>query len=171
MTPRADQVPSRRPDRRCHGEAGFVAGLEGVVFGLLVLVAGTIVVLNAWSVLQTRRVLDGAAREYLRAYTEGDDPADARSGARRALQAVLDGERRRPAGGPNVRLEEPDETRFGPCAEATISIWAEVPAARVPFIGTFGSTTVRVTHSELVDAHREIEPGRRYDAEVTPCGS
>ncbi len=148
----------------------MVAGLEGVMFGVLVLVVGTIVVVNAWGVLQTRRTLDGAAREYLRAYTEGDDPVDAAQKAQHSLTAVLDGEQRRGGRTPPVHVEGPDPARFGPCAEASVHLSTVVPAARIPFVGAFRSTTVEVTQTDLVDPHREIDSGSAYDAEATPCG-
>lgn len=160
----------RNQPRRRRDERGFVAGLEGVLFAVLILLVGTLIVVNAWSVLQTRRTLDGAAREYLRAYTEGDGPDDAVASGRRALAAVLSGESRIGSHGPAVRIDGPDPGRFGPCVEAEVAISAVVPAARIPFVGTFGSTTVRVTHTELVDAHREVDVGPAYDPEQTPCG-
>lgn len=153
------------------GERGAVAGLEGVVFGVLILVAGTIVVVNAWSVLQTRRALDGAAREYLRAYTESESPDAAITAGRRSLDAVLSGERRGGLHASQLRLEEPDPSRFGPCADASVVLSVEVPAARVPFIGEVASTTVRVAHTEMIDAHREVRTGATYDPGATPCGS
>lgn len=170
----SSQQPPWR-DRRGRGrgrleERGVVAGLEGVMFGVLVLVVGAVVVVNAWAVLQARRTLDGAAREYLRAYTESDDPAGAAAAGRDALDSVLLGESRRGPRTPVVRVEGPDPNRFGPCEEATVRLSTVVPAARLPFIGAFGSTTVVVTHTDLVDPHREIRVGPGYDAEATPCG-
>lgn len=74
------------------GERGAVAGLEGVLFAVLILVTGTLVVTNSWSVLQVRRSLDGAAREYIRGYTQAADPTAAQRDGRIALFDVLDGE-------------------------------------------------------------------------------
>lgn len=156
--------------RRRRDERGVVAGSEGVAFGMLVLVAGTLIAVNAWSVLQTRRALDGAAREYLRAYTEADDPHGAAIAGDRALDASLDGELGLRSRRAEVRVVRPDPTRFGPCAEATIEVSIPVRAARIPFVGEFGPVTVEVTHTELVDAHREMRSGSAYEAEATPCG-
>lgn len=163
----------RRPGTRVRprrGERGVAAGLEGIVFGALILVAGTVVAVNAWSVLQTRRAFDGAAREYLRAYTEADDAQRASSAGRTAAYGVLAGERRSAFDTRAVRIEEPDAARFGPCEPATVVVSGRVPAARVPFVGSFASTTVRVAHTELVDAHREIRSGPDHDVGATPCG-
>lgn len=148
------------------GERGAVAGLEGVLFAVLILVTGTLVVTNSWSVLQVRRSLDGAAREYIRGYTQAADPAAAQRDGRIALFDVLDGEGVR-AG--SVSIDGPDPSVFGPCATATVTLSSTVPALRLPFIGRVASTTVRVTHTELVDAHREMTVGRSYDPEATAC--
>lgn len=152
--------------RARRSERGAVAGLEGVMFGILVLVAGTVLVAHAWSVLETRRTLDGAAREYLRAYTEADSPAAARTAGQRALDDVVRGERNTRTA---VTATLPDSTRFGPCEQATVSLSSVVPSVRLPFVGTVSSITVRVTHSEWIDAHREMTSGSAYDPERTPC--
>jgi len=151
-----------------HGERGAVAGLEGVMFALLVLVTGTVLVSSAWSVLQVRRTLDGAAREYLRAYTEADGPTEATESGSRAARAVLEGERPR-RGATAVSVDPPDQSRFGPCDPATVSLSEVIPAMRLPFVGSTGEVRVRVTHTELVDAHREMRTGSSYDRERTPC--
>ncbi len=156
----------RRTGSTPFAERGAVAGLEGLMLGVLVLVAGTVLVANAWSVLEVRRSLDGAGREYLRAYTQAASPTDALASGRRALHDVLDGERGSMAG---VEVTEPDPSWFGPCASATVTLSATVPAARLPFIGTIASTTVEVTHTELVDAHREVASGPAHDPEATDC--
>lgn len=147
-------------------ERAAVAGLEGVMFAVLVLVTGTLVVTNAWSVLQSRRTLDGAAREYLRAYTQADGPGPAALAARSAMIDSLSGEGV-PIG--SVSFEGPDPTGFGPCASATVTLSRTVPALRLPFVGRISSTRVSVTHTELVDAHREMSEGRSYDPESTAC--
>ena len=152
---------SRRRDER-----GVVAGLEGLVFGVLVLMAGTVLVVDAWSVLDTRSSLDGAAREYLRAYTEAADPRTAADEGDRAARGALDGRGTVPA----VRITAPDPGRFGPCARAEVELAATVPAVRLPFVGDFGTTEIRVRHAELVDAHREVSTGADYDPTDTPCG-
>jgi len=138
------------------------------MFAVLVLVSGTVLVTSAWSVLQVRRSLDGAAREYLRAYTEADAPAEAAAAGAQAARAVLEGERPR-RGDASVSVIAPDGARFGPCSVATVVLSEVVPAVRVPFIGSTGDVTVRVTHTELVDAHREMRSGSSYDRERTPC--
>jgi hypothetical protein len=148
-------------------ERGVVAGLEGLVFSTLILLGGTVLVVDAWAVIDTRVALDGAAREYLRAYTEAPDALTAsRSGDIALQEALADRPRLRRA----LRVEPPEATRFGPCSEANVTLTTTVPSIRIPYIGDFGSTTVRVRHRELVDAHREVIPGAAFDASATPCG-
>lgn len=160
-------MPRKFPTSRRVGERGAVAGLEGVMLGVLVLVAGTVLVAHAWTVVQTRRTLDGAAREYLRAYTQADDPAAARAAGRRALDDVLTGEGMASS---DLSIQLPDASTFGPCATSTVSILTVIPSVRLPFVGDVASTTVGVTHSELVDAHREMTSGSAYDRQETACG-
>ena len=148
------------------GERGVVAGLDGLVFGMLVMVAGTLLIVNAWAVVDSRTALDGAAREYLRSYTRAGDPGTARSSGAAAVTAFLAGRGMDPAA---VRTAHPDPTTFGPCAAATVELSLVVPVARVPFVGGFGSTTVHVTGTELVDAHREVIPGAAFDPDSTEC--
>lgn len=148
------------------GQGGFVGGGEGIVFGLLILVAGSLAVLNTWSIVDTRAAVDAAAREYLRSYSEASSPHDAAGAGRRAAVEVITGRGLDPS---SVEITAPDLLRFGPCQPATVTIEATAPAARLPFIDDFGSHQIRVTHTELVDAHREMTVGPNHDQASTPC--
>lgn len=163
--------PRRRPRHvvarrgRCD-ERGAVAGAEGLAVGVLVLVAGTVLVVNLWSVLATRSALDAGAREYLRTWTSAPSASSAPLLAESALRRSLDGSGRtalRPV------VDGPDPSRFGPCADATVELRAQVPAMRAPFLGTLASVGVTVRHSDLVEPHREVSSGDRYDPDTTPC--
>jgi hypothetical protein len=149
------------------GERGVVAGLEGLVFASLILLGGTILAIDAWAVVDTRSALDGAAREYLRAYSESSDPTTATRNGEAALQQVLAD---RPQLRRRLRVTPPAPARFGPCSEAEVILATTVPSVRIPYVGDFGTTTVQVRHRELVDAHREVTPGAAYDPTTTPCG-
>lgn len=156
---------TRRPMRR--NERGLVAGGDAVVFGALILLAGTLVVTNLWSIVETRTAVDAAARDYLRSYTRAENSTDATRLAEQAARAVLDG-RGTPLTG--LEITPPDPGGFGPCGTATVTLAARVPAARVPFLGELGATEVTVTHTELIDAHRAIDPHDRFDPATTACG-
>ncbi len=154
--------PSAR--RRCQG--GFVGGAEGILFGLFILVAGSLAVLNIWSIIDTRAAMDAAAREYMRSYTEASTPREAASAGQRAASEVL---LRRGTRLADIRFTAPDPNRFGPCEPATVTLEAEAPAARLPFLDDLGTRPVRVTHRELVDPHREMTSGPSHDPATTPC--
>jgi hypothetical protein len=147
-------------------ERGMVAGGEALVFGTLVLLAGALVLVNVWSVIETRAAVDAAAREYLRAYTRADDrdhALDAADLAARAALAARDTPLR------TLRIVEPAAAQFGPCGRAEVTLIATVPAARVPFVGEVAATEVRVTHAELLGAHEEVTPHDRFDDRTTVC--
>lgn len=143
------------------GERGLVAGAEALAVGSLVLIAGMLLLVNAWAVIDTRIALDSAAREYLRTYTEADSQAEARTRAELAALDVLDGR--------DATIE--DLTRdFGPCAPAAVQLTARVPAVTIPFISAqWGVRTVAVEAAELIDAHREMTPSAGYEPTGTRC--
>ena len=69
----------------------------------------------------------------------------------------------------DLRIDVPSADTFGPCASATVRLTATIPAARLPFLDDLGATTIEVDHTELIDPHREVEPGVSYSVESTPC--
>lgn len=147
-------------------ERAAAAGLDALMFSTLVLLAGTLLVVNLWSVVETRTALDAAAREYLRTYTSASDGPTAAARAEHTARSTLR-ERRTPM----VQLEitPPDVSRFGPCQVSTVQLVATVPAMRLPFVADVGSTTVEVTASEMVPPHRELLAGPAHDLGSTPC--
>lgn len=152
------------PDR---GERGVVAGADGLAIGILVLLVGTLLVVQLWSAVTTRATLDEAAAEYLRAWTAAADPASAQRDGQAALTAALAGSRIRTR---SLEVTGPDPSRFGPCAPAEVTVAATVPALRVPVLGVVGSLRVRAHHAEMVPPHREVVAGAAFDPAGTPCG-
>lgn len=148
-------------------ERAMVAGAEALALGSIILLAGTVLVANAWAVVDARAALDAAAREYLRAYTEADDPtAAARLGTQHAA-ASLEG---RASLWRRTHVEHPDPGLFGPCAPAAVALEAVVPAISIPLLDArFGEVTVSVRAVELVDAHQEMSTGADHDPATTPC--
>ena len=55
-------------------ERGAMAGLEGLLFGVLILLGGLTLIVNAWSVVDSKMTLDSASREFVRAYTDQNNP-------------------------------------------------------------------------------------------------
>lgn len=142
--------------RRCGGERGQVAGIEVLPFGLLVFIAGTLVVANLWGVIDSKFAADAAAREAARWVVErasaGTSPHDLRSGATElAVQTLADHGRTGPA---TVDLGPPGAA-FVRCERITVTVAVRVPALRIPFVGGFGDAfEVAATHGELIDPTR-----------------
>lgn len=157
--------PRRGPARR--SERGAVAGAEVLVICVALLLGGSLAVASTWSVVETRVALDAAAREYLRSYTRAEDPLSAAARADAALRSSL-AERGTPLR--DVRVDGPDPSTFGPCAVARVVLTVATGAIRAPLVGRLGPSEVSVTHSELVDPHREMAPGPAYSWGETDCG-
>lgn len=155
--------PTRRSRWRCD-ERGQAAGVEAVPFGVLVFVTGTLLAVNVWSAVDARVAVDGAARDYLRAYTAAPDPGVARASGRSAAASSMAARR---SGAANARVTDPPEP-FGPCRPATVVVELATPTIRAPFVGSLGTTTVRAVRTELVQPH-----GAARDAPgatgATPC--
>ncbi len=80
MTPHRPQ-----PKVDAAGDAGQ-AGLEAVLFGVLVFVLGTMLVVNAWAVVDAKLAATSAAREAARSYVEAPTAQVADADARRAAE-------------------------------------------------------------------------------------
>jgi hypothetical protein len=132
------------------GEDGQVAGIEALFFGVLVLVLGTLVVANAWGVIDAKLAAAGAAREAVRAFVQtpaGSDPATA---ARVAAVRAIQSQGRDPAR--MTVLVSGDLTR---CSRVVAEVRYRVPLIVVPMLGGLGSGFTASAHqSELVDPYR-----------------
>ncbi len=145
--------PGRAPprfDRR--DDRGQVAGLEALPFGVLIFVVGTLLVANAWAVVDAKLAVVAAAREGARTYVEAPDLETARLGAHQAAQEAVSGHGRSPE---RLDLEIDDRAGFARCTPIEVTARYPVPALTLPWIGGFGEGfTVRATHAELVDPFR-----------------
>jgi hypothetical protein len=138
-----------------------VGGFEGLLFGLLLFVVGTLLVGYAWAVVDTKAAAEEAARQAARTYVEAPSAPVAASSAQQAADAALAGYGRDPARAA-VRLAAGS---FGRCQRITISVSYPAPLVMLPFVGRLGSgQSVRADHSELVDPFRSGLPG------VAACG-
>lgn len=135
------------------GERGFVGGFEVLPFGLLVFVAGTLLLTNAWAVIDAKLAASAAAREAVRAYVEAPDRGIAEPAAVEAALAAIDGHGRDPA---RAEIEWEVGPDFRRCAPNTIVVRYRVPTLRVPFVGAFGAGVIETSgrHSEIVDPYR-----------------
>ena len=150
-----------------YNDLGFVAGGEALLFGVLTCVAGMLIAVNAWAVVDSVGAADAAAREGARAFVEAASSseayADAELAARNSVAstsssssieiAVLN-----TAGGPAVLAR---------CQRIVVEVSLEVDAISIPFIGDVGSRQVTGRHSELVDPWRSGLPATSLEG--TDC--
>jgi hypothetical protein len=155
-------------NRRNSDEQGMIGGIEAVLFGLLVLVGGTLMVANVWGVVDAKMAAGAAAREAARAYVKA--PADSGDGPLEL--GVLAGESTLrslgwPANGHPVRLIAGQFTR---CSVVTFQVSVPVPLVRVPWLTSHRAGFIAVArHSEIVDPFRSglVGTGARGSAN---CG-
>ncbi len=140
-------------------EGGVVGGFEVLPFGFLIFIAGTLLLANAWGIIDGKIAASGAAREAARAYVEstGADGQVALAEAEAAAAEAIAGHGRDPG---RMTLSSSGPLVFERCAPATFVVTYEVPTISVPWIGGFGtgvfSTSAR--HSEVVDPFRDDVP-------------
>ena len=158
------------PVDRIRGDHGMVAGIEALPFGLLVFVVGSLLIANAWAVIDAKLAVDAAARQATRTFVESDVAGDAGTGTGgpegRAVDAglaALAAHGRDPAAarvGLSGLATVGGQTGYSRCARATFTASYEVPALTLPWIGGFGAgIDVASSHSELVDPYRSGVPG------------
>lgn len=136
-------------------ERGAVGGLEAIPFGMLVFVAGTLLVANAWAVIDAKLAVDAAAREAARTFVESGGGASGEDAALAAAREAMDGHGR-DADGLALDITMPDGTGFRRCAPVVVRASYEVPAVPIPWIGGFGhGIDVAARHSERVDPFRD----------------
>lgn len=131
------------------GESGQ-AGIEAVPFGLLTFVIGTLIVVNAWAVIDAKITVSSAAREATRAYVEAPADGDASSAADAAARAAVLGAGRDPHRLALTRLEG----SFTRCDTIRFEASYRLPAIRIPWVGGLGTFTARARHAEIVDPFR-----------------
>ncbi len=152
------RVPGRAAARGWAGsdERGFAGGAEALVFGLLIFIAGTLLVANAWGVVEAKLAADAAAREAARSYVGATDAQNAWVDAQQAANGALSGYGRNPAQA-EVQLVGGQRGR---CQRITIAVRLRAPLLTLPFVGRLGEAeAVRADHSELVEPYRSGLPG------------
>ena len=128
----------------------MVAGAEGLLFGFLVFVLGTLIVANAWAVIDAKLAVTAAAREAARAYVEAPDASTAAAAAQAAADAAIAGHGR----SGTARLASAGEP-FGRCARVTITAEYDVALSAIPVVAVTDRVfTVAGRHSEVVDPYR-----------------
>ena len=137
-------------------ERGQLGGIEGVAFGFLVFVVGTLIVVNAWGVIDGKLAAAAAAREAARAYVESADPEAADAAASSAATDALAGYGRDPT---RMTIRR-DGDAFGRCRRVTFTVEYPIRVGAIPVLGRSITTfTAAARHSELVDPYRDGVPG------------
>lgn len=132
-------------------ERGQVAGLEAVVFGMLIFVFGTLLIANAWGVIDAKLAVTSAAREAARGYVESSTAVAADDAATAAARDAVEGHGRDWARAAVAVAGTP----FGRCARVVATVRYRVPLVVIPFVARAGTGfTVQADHSEIVDPYR-----------------
>lgn len=128
-------------------------GIEGLAFGFAIFVLGTLVVANAWAVIDAKTAAVGAAREATRAFVEAPmgSPDEPMAHALRAAHEAMAGMGRNPE-----RVEVvPEVVEPRRCGRVTLRVEYPVPLLTVPVVGRFGRGFVATgRHTELVEPFR-----------------
>lgn len=137
-------------------ERGVVGGVEVLPFALLLVVGVTLLVLDAWAVVDAKLAATTAAREGARAEVEADAPATGPATGHRVALSVYLAMRGR---APHVAV-----TSSGPgtgrCGVVTYQVRDRVPTVRLPFVAAFGpAVTVVGRHREPVDRFADGRTG------------
>ena len=135
------------------GEEGQVGGVEGLFFGVAVFVLGTLVVANAWGVIDAKMAAASAAREATRSFVESSAGSTraALAAAQEVAEETISGYGRNPA---RMRFV-PEEAVLRRCARVTLRVEYPVPMITIPVLGRYGTGfTVSARHSEIVDPFR-----------------
>ena len=145
----------RQPVSRRDGEGGFVAGAEALIFGVLIFVLGTLIVANAWGVIDAKFATSAAAREATRAVVESAPGDHLQARAEAVARSTLAGHGR---DGGEVRVTSVGAPALTRCAEIGYEVEVTVPAIAFVADVAIGEFRVRSRHYELVDPYRSGLP-------------
>ncbi|MGI9607830.1 MAG: hypothetical protein ACR2P0_17010 [Acidimicrobiales bacterium] len=133
------------------GERGAIGGMEMLPLGFLVFVVGSLLIVNAWTVVDSWLAVSAAAREGARTYVEAD-PDEAWPEARSRILEVMDNYGR----GGRALDPTPPAVDFERCSLVTITASYDLAFINLPFVGGFGAlTNIEASHSERIDPYRE----------------
>ncbi len=143
---------------RLRGDAGQVAGIEVLPFGILIFVIGTLIATNAWGVVDAKIAAGAAAREAARAYVEAPDQPAATGRASQAAKDTIAGYGRDPNKVSLLVAHQGDQA-WQRCVRVTVTVRYPVHTVSLPGFGGYGDgLEVRATHGELIDPYRSGLP-------------
>lgn len=130
-----------------------MGGAEALTFGVLIFVVGTLLIVNAWGVIDAKVAASASAREATRVLVESAEDAPRLTIADQVVRDTLAGHGKDPSrlvGTPDVQGD------FARCARIRVEVRYRVPTITVPWIGGLGAGNleVRGSHTELVDPFR-----------------
>lgn len=129
-------------------EDGFVGGFDGLAFGVLLFVFGTLLVVNAWQVVDAKFAAAAGAREAARVFVESEsgDGAAAEAAAEDAVRGL---------GRSPSRMSVSMSGSLARCSRVVFEVRYRVPLVVVPVVGSFGDgLVVSARHAEVVDPYR-----------------
>ena len=133
---------------RTRSERGVVGGIEVLPFGVLIFVAGALLLANLWAVVDAKLTVEAAAREAGRAYAEAPNATVAEADADVAARDAAVGAGRNPA---HLKLHNNNPT-FARCEVVEYVASYRLPALTIPFLGEVGKgTTATGRHREVID--------------------
>lgn len=137
-------------------ERGAVGGLEVLPFGVLIFVVGSLLVVNAWAVIDAKLAVTSAAREAARTYVESTSEDAGASAADRAADDAISSYGRDPG---KLDLSYDPNGSFTRCQRVTFTATYRIRPIRLPWGVGFGSTiAVQGRHSEIIDPLRDGLP-------------
>lgn len=129
--------------------------MEALFFGLLVFILGSLVVANAWAVIDAKMATTAAAREAARALAQAPGGADPQAVATQAATDAMSAE-----GRDATRVAVSVAGTLSRCTRISVEVRYRQPLVVVPILGGFGSGFVTAARrSELVDPYRSGLPG------------
>ena len=138
-------------------ESGQVAGVETLAIGLLIFMVGSLLILNAWAVVDARLMVATAAREATRAAVESPNADVAQQRATQQARTSAAGHGQNPD---RLRLSASslDESGFRRCGPVSVTVSYDVPMLVMPWVGGLGhGFTVHATHESIVDPYRDSD--------------
>ena len=137
----------------------MIGGIEVLPFGVLIFVVGSLLVANAWAVVDTKFMVTSAAREAARAYVEAPDQGTGMARAQVGVADAVAGQGRNPNHA-HVRVDHDHGRAWGRCVRVVATVGYRVPALTLPWIGGYGhGFDVAAKQSEIIDPYRAGLPG------------
>ena len=140
--------------RSADEDAGQIAGMEGVIFGVLVFVIGVLLIANAWGVIDAKLAASASAREAVRTFVESRAASteEAFVDAHAVAQETIVAHGRSAS---RFAMARPRDLALARCARVELTVTYRVPLVSIPLLGRYGSGfTVSGRHSEIVDPFR-----------------